>query len=378
MSDIDNNTVVAPEQAPVTPVPETGNKYKKFFRNLQIIAFIIVVSLIITGLVSLQALFFVINIVWILTFAIAVIFLILGGMVIFGLKAEAKMILDIFLEGSLSIVDFIEFIKLIIKTTVQLVKDTIFFLVPVVAYSLCFFIYLGLLLLYKWIGRTFDVTLLTIVLTAVLVGLVGLLNKKSPEEDQKQTWLKMVRKRFVDVLGDGMEVVIFVFFLTVDSTNLFFLPKELNIELKADVLGYNLMERGFVLSTGAQITFSIIMVTVIVELIRFGMRIAWGGIYFYKEINQYMGGENPKFTVGDQIKHSIRESFNANKDDMIKFITYFTLIIGVFIFFPRLKLLSVMVASITSLVLDILMRSRLNLKRGNDLLGKIISAVFRI
>lgn len=353
-----------------------ANRYRNFIFGLQIILFLFIVLAVILGLVAPQILMLLINIIWILTFIIVVIFLLLGGMIMFGLKDEAKKILDIFMEGSLTIVDVLDFIKLIIKDAIQLVKDIILFCVPFLAYTIGFLIYILLLILFKFVGKYYEVTLLTIGLTVFLVGIIGLLNRNKKNR-QERTWLQQVQKRFQDVFGDVMEIIVFIFFLTMDIPDLFFLPQYLHTHLRAEMFGFNLMLRGWEL-VGIEFTFTVIMIAIAIELIRFALRILAGGVYFYRDINQYLGSDNPKFKPSEQIKHSIRQSFSANKDDMVKLIVYMTVLIMVFLAFPRLKLVSMAAASATALGLDLLFRDRLDIKRGTDLVGKILSKVFNI
>jgi hypothetical protein len=376
----EEKTELQPEPQKASIVKEGVDRYKSFIFGVQVILFLIIVASVITGILAPQMLLVFLNFLWILTLFIVILFLVLGGMVMIGLKNEAKGILEVFMEGTLSVVDFFDFLKLIAKNFVQIVQDVIYFLVPFFSYVLAFLIYIGLLLLYKWVGTTYDVSIMTIILTVVLMVFIGLLNrpgKEDPETNEK--WIKRVQKKFKDIFGDGMEIMIFVFFLTMDSTNLFFLPKSLNVELHASLFGYNLMERGMNIQAGFDITMTLIMLTVGIEIIRFGMRIVWGGVYFYREIHQYMGSENPKFGPSQQIKHSLRQSFDANKDDIIKFITYLTILIGVFLLFPKLKLLSMAMTSVTAIVLDLVFRERLSVRRAsNDLFGKIIAKVFNV
>lgn len=368
------------EQPKVSVIKEGVDRYKSFIFGIQVILFLIIVACVITGILAPQLLLIFLNFLWILTLFIVILFLVLGGMVMLGLKNEAKGILDVFMEGTLSVVDFFDFLKLVAKNFVQIVKDLIYFLVPFFSYVLAFLIYIALLLLFKWVGSFSDVTVITIILTAALMVAIGLLNRPGKEDPSaEEKWGKKLGRRFKDVFGDAMEVVIFIFFLTMDSTNLFFLPKSLNVELHASLFGYNLMERGFNIQAGFDITMTLIMLTVGLEILRFGMRIVWGGVYFYREINQYMGSDNPQFGPSKQIKHALRQSFDSSKDDIIKFITYLTVLIGVFLLFPKLKLLSMAVTSITTFTLDLIFRERLSVRRSsNDLFGKIIAKVFNV
>ncbi len=78
------------------------------------------------------------------------------------------------------------------------------------------------------------------------------------------------------------------------------------------------------------------------------------------------------------IKTAIRNSFGDTKDDIVKFITFTTALISVFLFFPRLKLFAMVVASITALLLDFVVPGRLIMKQGNDLISRILNKAFRL
>jgi len=191
----------------------------------------------------------------------------------------------------------------------------------------------------------------------VLMLAIGLLNRASRKRVDTGTWFSAFNKKFQSVFADAMEVAVFVLFLTMDSTALFFLPSSLNIPLRAELFGFDLMVRGWDFSHGVQFTLTIVMITV---------------------VNQYIGSTNEKLSTGDQIKHAIRQSFEANKDDVVKFITYFTILIFVFLAFPKLKLLSMATASAVGLLLDFMYRDRMSVKRGEDLISRIITKVFKV
>jgi len=223
------------------------------------------------------------------------------------------------------------------------------------------------------------VTVFTIVLSVILIGATGLLNRKSKDEgDAELTWGRKMQLRFKDLFGDALEIVLFVFFLTMDSTKLFFLPPHLNIEIHAAINSYNFMTRGWTVDGQLYTTFNLVMAAVGFEVIRFLIRIVAAGFSFYKEINSYVGDVNQKMSGAAQIKWALRQSFEVHKDDVIRFITYTTFIVFVFLAFPRLKLLAMAVASLTALVMDLWMRDRLVIKKGKDLFSKIVSGVFRV
>lgn len=374
------DVVITPVQSPEgLPTDADSGRYSRFITGFVLLVILLLIIggvLAITAPATFSAL---INAFWLFMFCLVLLFLILGVLIMIGLKDQVRQILDIFVEGTLTIVDLMNFIKLALKFVVDVLKQAVYFLVPFLAYLLGGLIYYVLIYAYKWIGKTNDVTLFTIVLSAVLIVVTGFLNKRSKGEDSTElTWAKKVQLRFKDVFGDAIEVVLFVFFMTMDSQKLFFLPKELNIELHANVGSYNFMIRGWTVDKSLYSTLNLVMAAVGIEVIRFMMRIVAAGFAFYKEVNAYVGEANQQMTGAAQVKWALRQSFEVHKDDVIRFITYTTFIVFVFLAFPRLKLLAMAVASLTSLILDLSMRDRLVIKKGKDLFSKIVSSIFRV
>lgn len=372
--------VVTPDTEPVSQTVNTNaSRYSRFITG---IILIIVILLVLGGVLAITApatFTAVINAFWLFMFCLVLLFLIMGVLIMVGLKDQVRQILDIFVEGTLTIVDLMNFIKLALKFIVEVLKQAIYFLVPFIAYLLGALIYYVLLYAYKWVGKSYDVTLFTIVLASVLVIATGFLNKRSSAEGKlDNTWAKKVQLRFKDIFGDALEVVLFIFFMTMDSTKLFFLPKDLNIELHASAGNYNFMIRGWTFDKSLYSTLNLVMAAVGIEVVRFIIRIIAAGFAFYKEVNAYVGEANQQMSGAAQIKWALRQSFEVHKDDVIRFITYTTFIIFVFLAFPRLKLLAMGVASLTSLVLDLWMRDRLVIKKGNDLFSKLVSGLFRV
>jgi len=312
----------------------------------------------------------IIGIVWVLSLSIVGIFLILGVLVILGLRKEAAHILDVLVEGSLTIIDVIEFLKLAYRRFVEILKEFMLYIAPIFSYVGSALIYIILIYIYKSIGKDHDVTLFTIILTVTLVVTVALLNKPKKEAEAVKTWLDNFKMIFKRSFVDGFEVVLFVFFLTIDSTNLFFLPADLNTKIYAQLGSYNLMERGFILSDHLQWTINIIAFAVISEIIRYAMRIIKSARTFFATISE------EKRTT--RIKIAIRMAFGAAKTDVVRFITFTTIIFSVFLIFPRLKLLSLAITSFTNLILDIFIPERLVIVRGKDLLSRVIDKIFRL
>lgn len=353
-------------------------RYDKFIIALQLLIVVVVAIGILLALFAPSVFMVFINLFWLLLFGVVASFLLLGILIMIGLKEEVKKIIGVFVEGTLSIVDLINFFKKVIVFIIDSLKLLVFYLAPIIAYGIALAIYYGVIYFYKWVGKSYDVTYLTVGLTVILVLFTGLLNKRGKETGEPETWFTMIRKRFKHAFTDGIEISLFVFFLTMDSTQLFFLPKELNVPLRAEFLGIDLMPRGWEVGNNIRITFNIVIAAIVLEIVRFLIKIVAGGYEFYRNIKLYLGDQYKKVKTVGQIKWVLRQSFQANMDDIIKFITYTTFLIAVFLAFPRLKLVAMAVTSITSLVLDLLIKERLAIRRGNDLFSRIVSFLFKV
>ena len=201
------------------------NTSKRFFKII-LAVLISIVLLIISNILfpTFTSVFF--NIIWTILLAIVTIFIFLGIMVIIGLRKEANNLLDILLEGSLTLVDFIDLVKEIYKRFLILLKEFIIYSAPFYGYLINLIFYIALLVLYKYVGKYYDVTALTFILTILLVTVVALLNKKqkSTSESGEIPWVLVFKQRLREGISDGLEVMIFVFFITMDIEKLFFLP----------------------------------------------------------------------------------------------------------------------------------------------------------
>lgn len=322
----------------------------------------------------------VLNIIWVSAFVVVVIFLTLGIFVIMGLRKEVAKALDILLEGSLTLIDTIELLKQLWNHFLDVLKEFLINIAPVFAFIAAGIIYILFLLFYKTVGQTHDVTYITIALTVVSVGALGVLNKPNTNAmEVKNKWIAAFKKNFRKGFTDGLEVALFAFFLTMDSTNLFFLPKELNTELTAQLGNYNFMLRGFRFDDHTRVTVTLIIITICVEIIRYVMRLLAVAWKMYSEGSTTAYEKSSGDVRVPQFKAALRESFSEFKDDITKFITFTTVLLLVFLLFPRLKLFTLVIASLTSLLLDLIIRSRLTvLEKGDDLISRIISWAFKV
>lgn len=344
---------------------------KVYFFLISVVALILLIT--IGKLAYPNATSIVLNIAWFFFLSVVVVFFTMGVLVILGMKKNVVSLLDVFLEGSFSILDFFNFLKEVWKLFISHLKELILLISPIFLYILALSAYLLLLYLYKLVGKYYDITLLSVLLTVLMVGSVGLFNLPSLNQVVKTDFKSTLGRKMKTAFADALEVVIFIFFLTMDRTNLFFVPQDLNIPLNSSVLGFDLMVPAFHLQ---KITLSLIMAPVLIEIIRNLLRLAIVARIRYAEcLKENVWTEQQKY---QKIKESIRWSFNQSKDDLIKFITFTTVLLLVFLLFPRLKLLTVAIASITTLFLDVVFPIRLTVTKGNDLISRIITKIFKL
>ena len=355
-----------------------NNMDRKVFQLLTTLIVVLALFLV-AGFLFPEAVSVILNVVWIILLASAAVFFTLGILVIIGMKREAGRVLDLLLEGALTFIDFLEFLKNVWKRFVDLLKEFLLFASPIFAYIAAFLVYVLLLYVYKTVGKSHDVTIMTVIITGAAMMGFGLLSKPQAEITIELTWKGQFQKRFKAGFIDGIEVILFIFFLTMDSTDLFFLPTDLNIPLKAEFSGYDLMVRSFVYDEHVITTLALIVTTISLEVLRNIIKIFASARKYYlnfsHELENFMGA---KRTTMEMLKEAIRKSFNDAKRDLIKFVTFNTVLFAVFLLFPRLKLLTLAVASVTNLGLDLSIRSRLTARKGNDLIARILQKIFKL
>lgn len=355
-----------------------NNMDRKVFSLL--VTFIVVLALfLIAGFFFPETVAVVLNVIWIVLMASAAVFFTLGFLVILGMRQEASRILDMLLEGALTFIDFLEFLKNLWRRFIELLKEFLIFAAPIFAYIAAFIVYVILLVIYKYVGKDNDVTVMTVIITAAAILGFGILSKPQINKAIDITFKGQFNKRFKDGFIDGVEVVLFIFFLTMDSTNIFFLPEDLNVELHAKYKDYDLMVRSFVYNDHLSTTIGLIVTTICLEVVRNIIKLYAGARKYYlnfsHELEVFLG---PKKNTIEMLKESIRRSFQDSKNDLIKFVTFNTVLFAVFLIFPRLKLLTLLVASITNLALDLSIRTRLTNKRGSDLISRTLQKIFKL
>ena len=321
----------------------------------------------------------VLNILWFTALSVAIMFIAMGIMAILGMKKEVGRLLEIFMEGSFSVMDLIDFIKQVLRLFMEKVKEALLNIAPLFSYILAISLYLGTLYLYKLVGKSFDVTALTIFITVAGISLLTLINLPGRSKLIKTGWRHEFGKKINKAFINSFEVVLFVFFLTMDSTQLFYVPPDLNVQLHAQVGGYDLMLRGFKLND-ARITLVIIAIAIVVEVVRNILKIIYSSRTYYTSWLETEPQNNSTDRQRYQnIKKSVRLAFAESKDDLVRFVSFTTVLIIVFITFPRLKLMSMATASITLLFFDLIFPVRLlTRERNRDLISVILEKILKI
>lgn len=314
---------------------------------------------------------FVFQVLRILLIILAFLFIFLSLLVLIGLREQAKIIIGRVIDGSLTSIDIYEAIQRFAKNLSKKIKKLLKNLAPLYAFIINIYLYFFLIFLFKYVGTIYDVTVFTIILTLALVLVTAFLTKPSKKPKDYDSF----RDSFVANFTDFFEITLFVFFLTIDSTSLFFLPDGLNTELVANIGSYDLMIRGINIYNNFGITLNIILFIFIIEVLR-------NALGFYVLAKKYASEMEKANYKGDDsiLKTSIKQSLYRNMDDIIKFITYITFVVFVFLFFPRLKLLAMATASLGALIADFIFTQRLTATTGKkqDLIGKILARIFRI
>lgn len=326
----------------------------------------------ILAIVNFQAFLVIVNILWLTIFLITLIFIVLGVLTFLGRKEEASKIIDMVLEGSITLIDIVDFIKDIINTFVEIVTDFLMLLIPQLAYLFAVTIYLLVLVGYKFIGARMDVTVPTILLAFGITIISGLLTlPKAGARPKPDTKLRRAIKKFRSRFVDSFEVVIFILFLTIDSTHLFFLPPQFNIPLEAEIGNYDLMVRGFDIMHDFEITVQIIVFALALELLRQIIKLMAVALNFYRNptlISHTFDAR--KMRTSAIVKAVLNKTVQVSKDDFLMFASFTVFITAVFLLFPRLKLVALISASLAALLLDLIFRQRLVIEQKEDLLSR--------
>lgn len=301
---------------------------------------------------------------------LVILFVLVTFLVLIGLREQAAELIHRIIDGSLTSIDLYEALRRFGKNVWKRIKKMFRNLAPLYALVINLYLYFALMFLFRFVGSMYDVTLFTIVLTFSLVLLTAFLTRP-----KKQKTADTFRQDFTANFTDFFEIMLFVFFLTIDIEHLFFLPDALQVPLEAQIGDYNLMVRGINIYDHFGTTLNIILFIVIIEL----TRRALGFYIMAKDYQKELEANNYNGDV-PILKLSLQRSLHGNIDDIIKFVTYITFVVFVFLFFPRLKLLAMAVASLAALFADFLFVDRLRAtpEKKQDLIGRIINKLFRI
>lgn len=313
---------------------------------------------------------FVYQILRVTLIGLTALFIFLSILVFVGLRDQAVEIIKRVIDGSLTSIDIYEAIKRFSRNVWKKLKNLLKNLAPLYAFLINVYLYFLLIFLFKFVGSIFDVTLFTVLLTFVLVISTAFLTRPGNRKD-----FDSFKDSFLANFTDFFEITLFIFFLTIDAEKLFFLPDSLNTELVSKIGDYDLMVRGINVYDNFNTTINIILFILIIEIAR-------NALGFYLIAKKYAAEMEKSEIKSDEsiLKLSIKQSLYKNIDDIVKFITYITFVVFVFLFFPRLKLLAMAVASLGALVADFLFSDRLTAttEKKQDLLGKILARLFRL
>lgn len=320
------------------------------------------------------------NLFWFALLILVITFLVLGVLVMLGMKKEAWKFIEALMEGSFTVIDIASFLRKIWDEFLELVKQLVNFLAPMLGMALAFLLYVLIFVTYKWVGAKYDVTLMTIVLTALIIIFNALINQAHNHQAEAKSWLTKAGQSFHHYFRDTFEVMIFIFFLTMDATFFFFLPARLNVPLKAEIAGYDLMKRGFTIDHYLKITINLVIITISIEILRNIIRLAITSIKIFRsKIKEHKDQNEKSVSSSSLLKYSLRRSIGQNNEQLLKFVSYTTLFSLIFLLFPRLKLLAMSVTSVTNFGLDLVMPKRLSEQnKHDDIISRTLAKIFKI
>lgn len=353
-------------------------KTKSLLQKVLIIGLAIVGILLLLLLINPHVFLIVINVIWMLVFVVTLLFVLVGVLTFIGRKDEASRIIDLFVEGSITFIDIAKFFKDLWSTFKQILVETAAILIPKMSYGVAVVIYLAIISFYKLIGIYVDVTIPTIILTFVITALAAIITlpRFQASMELEKGKLGNAFDEFKNKLIDSFEVVIFILFLTIDATYLFFLPKNLNVPIHAEIGNYDLMIRSIASSDHLLLTINLIIIGVALELIRKIFKLTVIGTKYYKNPNLISENYEPMGSA-DLLKRTIRKTMAESKEEFLSFAAFTVFITFVFLFFPRLKLLALIAASFTGLVFDILFTERFTTQGRDDLLARLFRRISR-
>lgn len=346
----------------------------RFLRSAFSLILIFALILVAIGILAPQYLSALINIFLVLFTGFFVLFMILGVAVLVGAKKRVSEVLSGVFEGSLKIIDFIELIKILIDELAALTREIILFCIPIIAVSLSISLYFLLLVIFRVGGRYVNAGVLIIGLTFFAVSLLNALNTGGGR-GEKISFSERFKNKFRRYFVDYIEITIAIFFLTMDIPNHFMLPQKFWGEISAKLSSVDLMARGFSTQNGIRVGLSLAGIALFIETLRRIYKILMTASQIYK-MNRDKSGQLSRFAL---IKSALRNGFSENLDDLIKYFGYNTILLLVFMFFPRLKLLSMITFSLTNLIWDIALPKRIFVdKESEDLISRLIVRTFKL
>jgi hypothetical protein len=319
-----------------------------------------------------------------ITILIFFLFILLGIFVVFGFREQAGQLLQIFFEGGVKYIDVAQFFSDFWDEIIRMLQEFVLWVSPFLAVVLAFIFYYVVMYVFRYVATLGDVTVFTIVMTVVLASFtagLSLSNFGQGEEDS-YSFRSQFSFRFGRVFVDSIEIAVAIIFLTIDLRNPFFLPESLHGTVQAEGFGIDLMMRG-VEPDGFAVTLRIAGIAVLIEIIRKTYRLAASMVLRYKELKKQVEEQGEAIETADEMFELLRKSsriaFKDNLDDMTKFLGFTTVLVGVFFFFPRLKLVSLLFFNLTNLVWDIIVPSRaIKPVKSEDLFSRLIAKTFKL
>ncbi len=278
-----------------------------------------------------------------------ILFVILGFLVIIGFGKEVKSFLTTTFHGIMQLFLIAKVLRNIYRWIIKILQRLMFFLSPFISAAIVLYVYYLLMYLYKFVGLSRDVTGLTVALTILLTVAIRLFPRMSSDSAEKTFWALWFEKT-ARILFDFFELMVFVFFITLDWVKVPFLPSNLWVLIAAHISEYDLMIRGVNFHYSFFFTIWLAGFAFFAEFIRQAFKIIHRSRYYYVTLKV----SQPFKSRLDLFEEAVSESFYYSLADLVTFFGYTTVVTVTFFLFPRLKLLSLIFFSLTSLAMDII------------------------
>lgn len=278
-----------------------------------------------------------------------IIFVVLGFLVLIGFGKEVKTVLTSVFHGAMQLFLIAKILRNIYRAIVKFLQRLMFFLSPFISAAIAIGAYMFLMYLYKYVGLTNNIAGLTIFLTIILTIIIKSFPKGSKGNISERTFWDLWFEKTSRILFDFFEIMVFVFFITLDWVQVPFLPQKLWIHLVAYMAEYDLMIRGLNFHFDFFFTLWLAGFAFFAEFIRQAFKIIHRARYYYITLRS----THPFKSRLDLFEQSVSESFYYSLADLVTFFGYTTVVMITFFLFPRLKLLSLIFFSLASLAMDI-------------------------